>query len=137
MGRPPIGKRPMTAAERQQRHRLGLTFRDTKPVTKHDTPATKLELQALQERLEETKRQRDNALVHMQEMRKSGVGGNRKLLQNEAFQKQLKGHIEALAAEGRKNNATMSTVTVAFHTQQLERLLVDHGIWTGSKRRKI
>ena len=40
MGRPPIGKRAMTAAERQRRHRAGQTakpapaFRDSPPVTK-------------------------------------------------------------------------------------------------------
>jgi hypothetical protein len=42
MGRPPIGKRAMTAAERQQRHRRGTAFRDAgaavtkQPVTKPD-----------------------------------------------------------------------------------------------------
>ena len=44
MGRPPIGKRPMTAAERQRRHR-GTAFRDDEPavtkppVTKPEAPA--------------------------------------------------------------------------------------------------
>jgi hypothetical protein len=32
MGRPPIGKRPMTARERQQRHRAGLSHTVTKPA---------------------------------------------------------------------------------------------------------
>src|SRR5262245_31635560 len=39
MGRPPIGKRAMTPAERQRRHRRGLSSRDTKPVPK--PPVTK------------------------------------------------------------------------------------------------
>jgi hypothetical protein len=33
MGRPPIGKRPMTARERQQRHRAGLSHAVTKPAS--------------------------------------------------------------------------------------------------------
>jgi hypothetical protein len=47
MGRPPIGKRAMTAAERQRRHRHGTAFRDndaavTKPpVTKPEPLVTK------------------------------------------------------------------------------------------------
>jgi hypothetical protein len=140
MGRPPIGKRPMTAAERQRRHRLGFTFRDTKPdtkpVTKPDASVTKLELKALQERLDEIELERDNARIALQELRKIGVGGNRSLLHNEDFQRELKKHIEGLATEGRKNNATMSTGTVAHHTKSLECLLADHGITAGSKRRK-
>jgi hypothetical protein len=131
----------MTAAERQRRHRLGFTFRDTKPVTKQpvtkpDASVTKLELKALQERLDEIELERDNARIALQELRKSGVGGHRDLLRNDGFQRQLKECLEGLATQGRKNAATMSVGTVAHLTQKLERLLADHGIWPGSKRRK-
>ena len=34
LGRPPIGKHPMTAASRQRRHRLGLSGAVTKPAAK-------------------------------------------------------------------------------------------------------
>ena len=34
LGRPPIGKHPMTAAARQRRHRLGLSGAVTKPAAK-------------------------------------------------------------------------------------------------------
>jgi hypothetical protein len=42
MGRPPIGRQAMSAAERQRRHRAKL--RDSKPVTKPELPRTAEEL---------------------------------------------------------------------------------------------
>jgi hypothetical protein len=151
MGRPPIGKRPMTAAERQQRHRLGLTssFRDTAPVTKQavtkpnvpvtkqpDAHVTKLAAKALQERLDEIEFERDQARAEVRRLRKIGIGAGTDWLRNEAFQKQLKEIIEGLVTEGRKNMVTMVPAVVLERTIKLERLLADHGIWLGSKRRK-
>jgi hypothetical protein len=71
MGRPPIGKTAMSAAERQRRHRAGLkpapryrdkrhvtkpqTFRDTEPVTKQPDP----EIARLKARIAELSQVRD------------------------------------------------------------------------------
>jgi hypothetical protein len=66
-GRPPIGKRPMTPAERQRRRRAGLTakptsaYRDIEPVTKPTSPDNaKLakELAQAKARIAELERQR-------------------------------------------------------------------------------
>jgi hypothetical protein len=58
MGRPPIGKHAMSAAERQRRHRA--QFRDTKPVTKPTAPQPDerdREIAALKARVAELERQ--------------------------------------------------------------------------------
>jgi len=51
MGRPPIGKRAMTAAERQQRRRARL--RDAPPVTKSVTKQETAEIERLRSRIAE------------------------------------------------------------------------------------
>jgi hypothetical protein len=105
-------------------------------VTKSDAGRDRGAVTKLLERLEEVEEELDRARAELRDLRKIGLGFNRNLLHNEPFQQELKKHIEGLVAEGRKNMATMSPPSVAILTHKLERLLVDHGIWTGSKRRK-
>ena len=90
---------------------------------------------ALQERLDEIEVERNQARAEVQRLREVGVGAGKNLLHNEAFQSRLKKIIEGLATQGGKNMVTMVPAVVMIHTIELERLLVDHSIWTGSKRR--
>ena len=78
---------------------------------------------------------RDRQAAYLKDLEKQLRNRRGDLSDDEAFQKEIEQCLDALWAEGKKNMATASPAAVAKYACQLERLLVDHGIVPGSKKR--
>jgi len=106
MGRPPIGNRAMSAAERQRRHRLGVTKQSVTKrdvVTKPDPPPVTKLAPVTKPAAPVTKLTADNDW--------------------DLFTRAVRPVVRDLSAEGRKNMATMAPASVAVLAHTLKRLV--------------